>query len=60
MSKNDVHTVKAQEEEDERGEAAEMKIGSLVRQASGEETAGCWGPRQDGELGGGAVGREVL
>lgn len=51
MSKNDVHTVKAQEEEDERGEAAEMKSGSPVRQASGEETAGGRGRMGSWEVG---------
>ena len=35
MSKNDVRTVKAQEERDERGEAAEMKIGSPVKPVAG-------------------------
>ena len=35
MSKNDVRTVKAQEERDERGEAAEMKIGSPVKPGAG-------------------------
>ena len=54
VSKNDVHTVKSQEEEDERGEAGEIKIGSPVRQASGGETAG--GRGADGELGGGGWG----
>lgn len=53
MSKNDVHTVRAQEEEDERGEAAEMKTGSPVRQPVARRLPG---PRQDGELGGGAGG----
>ena len=35
MSKNDVRTVKAQEERDERGEAAEMKMGSPVKPVAG-------------------------